>query len=383
LKYSTLFSGLILALILIDAKAELPTYNGATLPTITECKSGIFLKVQTDGYNTGGDPKLRPKGKTSGYAEFDPIKKAPSHLHVFSGPCDFTINSSRSSLINSTMGTTDGGQIDNTLVWSPALIDTRNGQVLKPLFFETYYSRAFTDAKAHLIEKTPKGLVFIAGNHLATTYTDNEALAPQRGVFQCSTVTSGLTDKQDSFPLCATNAQFTIKLTAPQCVADDGNGVDTINSSDNMLIAIDGKIYLNTTGGPGLLSDGKHYIVGGNALMDSTDHQSHLAYPRTGSWTQNANECPSTHPHRVPQNALIVVYKITDSTMMPYLKLSSDSGQQGASAHWDYMEGWHRMFYDIFYNGCIRAGIDCGNTKLGNGWQLVNPNSAVDKALSE
>ena len=82
--------------------------------------------------------------------------------------------------------------------------------------------------------------------------------------------------------------------------------------------------------------------------LDSTDHQSHMAYSDRGS-------CPATHPIAVPAISLIFRYSITGGS-----GVSLSSGSQ-YSAHADFFNAWRQGTLTSLVNGCLNALRHCAH----------------------
>src|SRR6266536_1309477 len=82
--------------------------------------------------------------------------------------------------------------------------------------------------------------------------------------------------------------------------------------------------------------------------LDSTDHQSHMAYAVRGN-------CPADHPVAVPAISLIFRYAIAGG---PGVTLSSGSQY---SAHADFFNAWRQGTLTSLVNGCLNALRHCAH----------------------
>jgi hypothetical protein len=236
-----------------------------------------------------------------------PDQPGASHLHVFFGNTATNASSTAESLASSGNSTCLGGTINRTAYWVPALID-ESGKPIKPVRLEPYYKSGYAGIPASAIRSFPKGLRMIAG--------DPHASAPQSVAYWgCRDHYIG---NAPSIPSCYPGELMVMSVDFPQCW------------------------------------DGKN--------LDSSDHRSHMAYPRGGS-------CPSTHPVSIPVLTINVLYPSQPDPSK--LRLASDvydsAKPGGYSAHADWFDGWLPDIVDTFVSKCINPALDCHSHLLGDG----------------
>lgn len=105
--------------------------------------------------------------------------------------------------------------------------------------------------------------------------------------------------------------------------------------------------------------------------LDTPNHQDHVAYPTSGPATflSLGGACPSTHPVRIPQIMLEVVWKtdeFNDQSIWPADGkpfVFSDGDKMGYAQHADYVFGWKddSLQKAMDTGGCM--GARCGSLK--------------------
>lgn len=90
---------------------------------------------------------------------------------------------------------------------------------------------------------------------------------------------------------------------------------------------------------------------------DSTDHISHLAWPRNKVGA-STGDCPTTHPVRVPAVSLNMRYR----TPVQGETLSSGDA---STMHADFWNTWDQDVLEALVDRCLNkgAGVDCGTIK--------------------
>jgi hypothetical protein len=243
---------------------------------------------------------------------FDPIvypnQANKGHLHLFFGNVGINPNSTNESLRTTGNSTCNGGIMNRSSYWVPAIIDTATNKVVEPRNMLTYYKDAYA-------APMPRGLRIIAGNSMFNSTipsSDN-----MHTWFECNELYAS---RQFDLVNCGKGGMVTMRVNFPEC----WNGVD----------------------------------------LDSADHRSHMAYRKAGS-------CPSTHPVQVPTLSLITYFPVTTEGTSTW-RLSSDmyatSGYNaGRSAHADFMMGWDEVLHNTLVQKCINTNMDCHAHLLGDG----------------
>lgn len=224
----------------------------------------------------------------------DPIVAArrpgASHDHTFVGNTSTNAFSTLSSLRRASTTCMRAGE--TAAYWAPTLI-VDNGAV-EPLGATIYYRRRTLDA----VRAFPPGFRMIAGSALARSAQDLRV----------------------TFWNCGALAGVPPSSTVPTC---PGRRATSLRLHVNFPSCWTGR------------------------SLDSSDHQSHVAYPVRGA-------CPATHPVAVPAISLIMRYPVTGAGRV---ELSS-VGQ--FSAHADFFNAWNQGELTRLVDGCLNALRHCG-----------------------
>lgn len=275
-----------------------------------------------------GDGSFRMTCTLAKMEFFDPIvypgAANASHLHMFFGNADITPGSTSPGVASSGAGTCQGGTINRTGYWVPALFDVRTSQVIQPDFATIYYKTGYNVDPA-TIQEIPAGLQMIAGdrNNVGQKQTINSLDVATWGCLNAQRTNTG------AMPDCPVGDVVTLSISFPQCW------------------------------------DGVH--------LDSQDHKSHMAYPNYRN-APDRSTCPSTHPVMLPIITEIFRWPVTAGMNTAYWRLTSDMYSVGArggySAHADWMNGWTPEFFRAIVTNCLRPGRDCLVGLLGDGREV-------------
>jgi len=222
-----------------------------------------------------------------------PNQPGAAHLHTFWGNSLADATTTTSASLAGGATSCEGGVNNQSSYWMPTLFDAQGRAVLPESIF-VYYKSFFSGAyngNRHLIQPVPNGLQMLA----------NKAI-PDHG---------------DSFRTNPHDGKVQLVARFPNCLQVHGNGSPVLSSN-----------------------------VGG-----ARDRNAHLAYANASNGTPN--ECPTSHPYRIPSLEYIVRYDVPNGSNW---SLSSDMGGQnrGATLHADYIARWDQASM----NALVRCNRD-------------------------
>lgn len=242
-----------------------------------------------------------------------------AHLHQFFGNTLTDHSSTYQSMRTTGESTCEGGKLNRTGYWTPAVFDGQN-RVVPPDFILVYY-KAQGEGGASTIQADreyianystlPNGLRMIAG-------------APN-GHYEWKCASGG--SSSNRIPNCPDNDTVLAVVSFPSCW-------DGVN-------------------------------------LDSANHRSHMAY-RNYNNGFGRFECPTTHPMQLPEITEIFHYKNqpgeNESTEW---KISSDMGATpGSTLHADWFGAWDNGVQERLTQHCIREMRNSNNGNLCDGQAL-------------
>lgn len=259
-----------------------------------------------------------------------PGQRASTHLHMYFGNALADFSSTGASLASSGDATCQGGPLNRSAYWVPAVLD-QNGDVRPAQYMLAYYKRAGNED----VVPYPNGLQMVVGNAMATSPQPGREQPVGAGVdysWSCgSPITVGKHDAGRLIPNCSPGEFLTLSLIFPRC------------------------------------SDGR---------LESADNKSHMAYP-----VNYGASCPASHPIRHPQLTYNIHWNNNDaSTGDWYLSSDDHRGMGGAlmpggtTTHADWIGAWHPDVLDIMTGGCFNADHDCKGGTISPSLRLDSPN---------
>ena len=282
-------------------------------PGFAEARIRATNERATDGDGSGS---FRTTCGLAKYDFIDPIvypgQANASHLHVFFGNTAVDPSSTPETLAASGGSTCQGGTLNRTAYWMPAVVDLGSGAAVTPdeavIYYKTGYNMSVAD-----IRPFPAGLRMIAGNKNATS----QAEQPYGVVWGCR---DRNVPNTGSIPTsCPEGDAVRLSIVFPQCW-------DGVN-------------------------------------LDSPDHRSHMAFPTYRNEPQRSG-CPATHPIALPEITEHFDFPVLDAGAVARWRLSSDmydtSRAAGFSVHADWMNGWDPATMRDIVVECLNRARDCG-----------------------
>ncbi len=251
----------------------------------------------------------------------DPIVKpgqpGASHLHLFFGNTATSASSTFQSLRTSGHGSCQGGPLNRSAYWIPALFD-QQGNVRLPEHIAVYYKgNGPTAANISAIRAYPDGLRMLAGHDMAKP-------ASSHGFYW---LCGSSTKRHTTIPSCPAGQMVAAAVEFPSCW------------------------------------DGRN--------LDSPDHRSHMAYL---DWSKGwPATCPASHPVMLPQYSLFAWFAQNGDAVNWHL--ASDRGMgmsapNGSTLHADWFGAWDPAIQQLWTRECINLMRDCSTGELGDGRSL-------------
>lgn len=203
--------------------------------------------------------------------------------------------------------------IDGSSYWAPQLMDSRSGEIIKPIHMKTYYRN--TDTRYPVVA-FPKGLQLMIGEHESTTSKPNVS-------YFCKTDQHNGDYSENPPTSCplydGENTQFNLAYVFANCW--------------------DGKNLKPPHHGPR------------NAVHDID------------------GACPANYPIKIPQLQFNVAYSLPAGTELSTLKLSMNPTMVNGraepkwgslyTAHADFFNGWPEKTINYAVENCLNSGILC------------------------
>ncbi|WP_420450784.1 DUF1996 domain-containing protein [Ilumatobacter sp.] len=249
-----------------------------------------------------------------------PGEAGRSHLHMFFGNTAADASSDYDRLRTSGESTCQGGSLNRSAYWAPAVID-QDGDVRVPDFISVYYKGPGHGVDGELTDVValPAGLRMIAGQRL------DAPLAESPHDWYCELDQ----EKSDTIPDCGPDEHVGVVLPFPTC----WNGIE----------------------------------------LDSPDHRSHVAEPVRDEASGQLS-CPSTHPTALPQLTVGIWFSHDGDSSGWHLASDRSPGgpefENGASFHSDWFGAWDPEIQRRWTELCINDLLNCEGGELGDGTRL-------------
>ena len=245
-----------------------------------------------------------------------PGQENVAHLHMFFGNTLTSFNSNGDSILNAGGSTCDGGVLNRTAYWIPAMLDGRGNAVVPHwmfLYYKTFKKRSVTPQPA-----VTEAEVFPEGLQILNTAKSTMPNQPTNNIdFWCGDVHGNVkhSTHREYIPDCS--GLVTQRVRFPYCW--------------------DGRLR--------------------------SDDYSHMVYP-IGDY--GAGVCPDTHTRRIPHIEYQLTYSVPPGTNTSAWHLSSDVNPTtkqvangGSTMHGDWMNGWNTRINEQWNQNCTRTLWDC------------------------
>jgi hypothetical protein len=289
------------------------TSGGGLAPVASNVDVANWLVAPWDPNPDPGYPAFRMFCEFSHLGTYDPIVDPGNdrfmHLHMFFGNTAVGPNSTYQSLRSSGDSTCDGGPLNRTAYWMPAVFD-QHDQVVVPDYFELYYKAENADTPRN-VKPYPNGLRMIAG-------------APDNRVWGWSC--EGSSASSTTIPDCPDGERLTVSVRFPYCW--DGTN------------------------------------------LDAPDHRSHMAYGTNNTWGPCPASHPVHLPEITEfahfENASgSSQWHLSSDHMNP-----TDPAPNGSTFHADWFGAWDNDIQDRWVTHCLHGELSTSNGNLCDGQQL-------------
>ncbi|RYZ93060.1 MAG: DUF1996 domain-containing protein [Proteobacteria bacterium] len=273
----------------------------------------------------------------------DPIvflgRKGASHLHTFFGNKKADANSTFESLRKDGDSTCDGGPLNRSAYWMPAMMNGR-GRVVMPDYVTVYYKRPPKDdpscrSKGVDCVDLPRGLRMIFGYNMGRSFDSPQQLHAH---WSCENGALGADGKNEhdniGDTMCPVGTRVGTGFSAPDCW------------------------------------DGKN--------LDSKDHRAHVVFANYDG-NDGILRCPTTHPHIIPTFTMKAWWSSDGPEQIRDWYLSSDRMPgmaplpNGSTFHTDWFGAWDDDILKEWHENAIEKYMSCNAGYMGSGRGLARP----------
>lgn len=283
------------------------------IPSVNQGSTAGEFRVSCDYSHFNYDDPIR----------FPNVKGAAGGLMSYFGNVGIDFSTTNASTMTSGNSTCQGGILNRTAYFMPAMVDTRSNKALAPTGVMVYYKTGYI-VKSVDVTPIPEGLRMFAGMEPVVPGINNTHIK-----YSCRLINGDGNDKSfTTIPPDCQKGDMYVSVAFPQCW-------DGVN-------------------------------------LDSPDHKSHMAY------TTNSG-CPATHPIVFPRIDENIHYNLANDGDSKYLRLSTDaystSVAGGLSGYAGWVNGWDKDTMNLIVKGCLNKGFDCQSNRLPDGRELMHISS--------
>ena len=231
---------------------------------------GAFRFLCNPSHNLYDDPVVYPG------------RPGASHLHTFFGNTMANAHSTYESLRTTGQGTCEGGPLNRSAYWIPAMMNGK-GKVVMPDYVSIYYKRRpkkdqYCQVQGKECVGIPRGLRFVFGYNMGLA-ADDPKQEPAHWKCENGFAAGGVVEHDTIAGAdCPSSTHIGAGFSGPDCW------------------------------------DGVH--------LDTPDHRSHVTYGSYGNW--GYNKCPATHPYVIPAFTIYAWYPHNGTADLANWYLSSD-----------------------------------------------------------
>ena len=336
--------------------------SGSTVSTPT----GTTVIVKPEWSN---ELKLRFVCAAAHLAYDDPIvnpgQQGVAHLHQFFGNDATNFASTYASLRRTGHGSCEGGDLNKTGYWQPAMMNFTTRKAIKPIYWVIYYvpgsrKALYTDGLSGTPGLTSPECVSQGGSGNAQDGTPIACpMQPLHYMERGLKMIWGFRPTANKFPDtycdqgngCAVNTDEGRNFDW-SCYAADGTLNDGAKSNFEDLVGCASPGLLEVRMGTPGCWDGRHDTDGTDTDGGITvnNHYTHIA---VGHNDGNGNSiCPATHPKQIPSLTVLSFWGYTSwTTVQSQWALSSDrfnaaTYKRGKSYHTDWFGAWKTAIQD-------------------------------------
>lgn len=302
--------------------------------------------------SSADDGKLRFICNFSHLLYDDPIVNpgvpGAAHLHLFFGNTTTDGNSTYASLRAAGDGTCDGGPLNRTAYWMPAMIDGSLSKVRIPIRFEWYYTMSRRDLTDFTSPVCPGGNLQDGRAAACPQLAIKKIERGMRAIF-------GFKASTGAYPTTYVGPFANILSNAWTCFDSSGNSV---GAASYRYLSNRATPSLGLTSDPNCPSTGQIEVRTNNPVCwdgthDSSDHYIHFA--PIGNDGFGNTVCPATHPNSFMNFTVIAWWNYTggiSSVNNWYLSSDRHNGanyEAGESFHWDMFWAWNDTVQEFFH----------------------------------
>jgi len=395
---------------------EVPAGDGSCLTNHTVRDCGQMRTTCNPSHQAPDDPLINNTVET--------MIARNSHWHQFYGSIgtNYLTDIAVSPQTAAENSTCRGGIGNRTRYWHPALMNIITGKIIKPSVLLVYYKSS--RLMAFEINVFPTNLRMLAGDSNRSTPLTSNTIVHYICVGTTSPGNTKYLSIPET--PCPAGNELWPKLSFPQCIAVDGEDYggslsgtlttdwrlqpttsavlvarymrDVGNQTDIVItpgsgvaapttdyrqgtsdtfeyvyitmpaltegqtMTVGGRTFTAGPGGNTAIEVAKA-LGGGDAVVDSADHKSHLAYTITGApypTGTKSERCPDTHPYGIPEIVYVPQYAVNATNNPLTMRWVSDrfKGRAGATLHGDFGFGWTEEMNARFTKGNLHKGLD-------------------------